>query len=203
MWLFRKDPQKFVSKHFDSILRKAVEHLKNSPLHVFDPMPNIDGNGVYAIYYLGNESIYCDIRICYPEVLNNPIYVGKAVPRGWRSSRQEGGNSNNLQKRLEEHYRSLEQAQNLWQPNFRFKYITLSADLITAVEAEAIRTFKPLWNSVIEGFGNHNVGRTRLSQQRSAWDTIHPGRPWADNMDGPTSYDVEGDIYERLERLGD
>lgn len=201
MWPFgKKDPHEFASKHFNFILKKAVCQLERSPVHLFDPMEEISGNGVYAIYYQGNGSIYYDIKIHFPNKLKSPIYVGKAVPRGWRSARQDDGNSSNLQKRLEEHAKSIIQAENLWLPDFYFKYITLNADLITAVEAEAIRTFRPLWNSAIEGFGNHNVGRNRLGQQRSDWDTIHPGRPWAADMEGPADYDVEGYIYDKLDK---
>jgi len=29
------------------------------------------------------------------------------------------------------------------------------------------------------GFGNHDPGAGRYNQQRSPWDVIHPGRPWA------------------------
>ncbi len=57
-------------------------------------------------------------------------------------------------------------------------------DLIVPVEAELIRTFKPLWNSAIDGFGNHHVGGHRFDQVVSDWDTLHPGRPWAEKLKG-------------------
>jgi hypothetical protein len=38
---------------------------------------------------------------------------------------------------------------------------------------------EPLWNQKLDGFGNHDPGAGRYNQQRSPWDVIHPGRPWA------------------------
>jgi len=39
--------------------------------------------------------------------------------------------------------------------------------------------FSPLWNRMLDGFGNHDPGAGRYNQQRSPWDVVHPGRPWA------------------------
>jgi hypothetical protein len=46
-------------------------------------------------------------------------------------------------------------------------------------ESLLIEKTKPLWNIVVDGFGNHDPGSGRYNQQISAWDTIHPGRQWA------------------------
>lgn len=42
--------------------------------------------------------------------------------------------------------------------------------------------FKPIWNKVLDGFGNHDPGKGRYEQQKSKWDTLHPGRAWARNL---------------------
>lgn len=39
--------------------------------------------------------------------------------------------------------------------------------------------FRPVWNMVIDGFGNHDPGSGRYNQKISSWDTLHPGRSWA------------------------
>lgn len=39
--------------------------------------------------------------------------------------------------------------------------------------------FRPLWNVVVAGFGNHDPGKGRRGQEKSVWDTLHPGRSWA------------------------
>jgi hypothetical protein len=43
-------------------------------------------------------------------------------------------------------------------------------------ESLLIRQFRPLWNVVVEGFGNNPTGGPREGQKRSPWDTLHPGR---------------------------
>ena len=43
-----------------------------------------------------------------------------------------------------------------------------------------IEMFAPLWNRVLDGFGNHDPGKGRYQQQRSPWDVLHPGRAWAE-----------------------
>ena len=42
-------------------------------------------------------------------------------------------------------------------------------DLI-GVEAAMTRKHKPLWNSCIDGFGNHDPGSGRHHQAKSEWD---------------------------------
>ena len=39
-----------------------------------------------------------------------------------------------------------------------------------------IEKFGPIWNVVIDGFGNNPVGSGRENQKRSSWDVLHPGR---------------------------
>jgi hypothetical protein len=57
-------------------------------------------------------------------------------------------------------------------------------DLIVPVESELIRRHKPLWNSVVDGFGNHDPGSGRYDQAPSEWDVLHPGRPWVERLTG-------------------
>jgi len=66
------------------------------------------------------------------------------------------------------------------------------SNLIGTVEAALIRLYKPLWNSVIDGFGNHDPGKGRYEQAKSEWDVIHPGRNWAKRLRGqsPNIYDI-------------
>lgn len=195
MWPFvKRDPQRFISRKFEKILKNAVVHLSDSPRHPFRDLGEIYGNGVYAIYHDGPYHLYDWVAIDN----SSPIYIGKAVPRGWRSSRVGNPDSFNLYKRLSDHRNSISQAENLSVANFSYKYVILNPDLIASVEAEAIRAFSPMWNSAIEGFGNHNVGRNRLGQEKSEWDVLHPGRPWADQMNGPDSDEVEERIRRKL-----
>jgi len=56
------------------------------------------------------------------------------------------------------------------------------SDLITVLEADLIRLYTPLWNSVIDGFGIHDPGSGRYGQAQSEWDMLHPGRAWVARM---------------------
>ena len=59
--------------------------------------------------------------------------------------------------------------------------------MIGTVEASLIRQYTPIWNSCIDGFGNHDPGSGRYDQAKSDWDILHPGRSWADRLRGAHS----------------
>jgi hypothetical protein len=56
--------------------------------------------------------------------------------------------------------------------------------MISTVEAALIKLNRPLWNTSVDGFGNHDPGKGRYEQARSDWDVIHSGRKWADKCNG-------------------
>lgn len=56
--------------------------------------------------------------------------------------------------------------------------------MIGTIEASLIKLSTPLWNSALDGFGNHDPGKGRYQQAKSDWDVIHPGRMWADRCQG-------------------
>jgi hypothetical protein len=45
-----------------------------------------------------------------------------------------------------------------------------------------IDLFNPVWNKLIDGFGNHDPGSGRYLQKRAPWDELHPGRAWAEKL---------------------
>lgn len=73
-----------------------------------------------------------------------------------------------------------------------------SVDLIGTVEAALIRYYQPLWNTTIDGFGNHDPGSGRYSQAKSDWDVIHPGRLWAEKCTGASATvdSIEDKLYK-------
>jgi len=88
-----------------------------------------------------------------------------------------------LHGRLREHSRSLEMGEGLSLEDFQCRMMILedaASDLIGTVEAALIRNYRPLWNSLIDGFGNHDPGSGRYEQAKSDWDVCHPGRLWAE-----------------------
>ena len=65
-----------------------------------------------------------------------------------------------------------------------------------------ISWYRPLWNIVVDGFGNNDPGGRRATQYRSSWDILHPGRPWVDKLaEGETTAsDVRSKIAEHFRK---
>jgi len=177
----------FRSPEFQSVVEKAIKFFEGTPVHQLPPPSRFTGCGVYALYYLGGYEPYAKIAKSNQDACALPIYVGKAVPPGWRAARVVAEESASLHNRLGEHTRSIRQAKNLKSCDLQCRFMILQGaegDLIVPVEAALIRNYEPLWNSVIDGFGNHDPGSGRYNQARSEWDVLHPGRPWADRLKG-------------------
>ena len=147
-----------------------------------DPYMEIEGPGIYALYYAGPFDPYRPVSIA-----DRPIYVGKAVPPG--SRRGEGVDSTvpALRRRLREHTRSIEAAANLEVADFAFRSLAVQPVWIALAERFLIDRHKPVWNVCLDGFGDHDPGRGRSGSRKSRWDTLHPGRPWADRLSGERS----------------
>lgn len=156
----------------EALLKKELE-----PLAELTPF---QGAGVYALYYHGDFPAYKDIR-SVKGVREVPIYVGKAVPAGARKGGlgldQDPGSV--LYKRLREHAESIRSVSNLRVEDFQCRYLVVDDIWIPLGEALVIARFGPLWNNLVDGFGNHDPGKGRHAGLRPRWDTLHPGRPWA------------------------
>jgi len=197
----------FHSAEFRSVVNEAVEFFGSTPIHGLPPLNRFVGTGVYALYYLGRFELYATIAARNRAACAYPIYVGKAVPPGWRIARVRESESATLYQRLREHGRSVEQAENLDLNDFRCQLMILrdtESDLLVPVEAELIRRHRPPWNCVVDGFGNHDPGKGRYNQARSEWDVLHPGRPWADRLTGESAplEDIVTEVKEFLDKSG-
>lgn len=143
------------------------------------------GAGVYAIYYTGDFDTYAKLREWNPCVddLSVPIYVGKAVPTGGRKGNVDpevSAKGTALYSRLDEHRKSIEQTSNLEIDDFWCRYLVVDDIWIPLGESLLIQRHRPIWNSLIDGFGNHDPGSGRHKGARPNWDTLHPGRSWAE-----------------------
>lgn len=178
----------FCSPTFASVVGEAISFFRNTPIHNLPPNSQFDGAGVYALYYVGTFDLYEHLAKVNQKECEKPIYIGKAVPTGWRTARTDiSPNIHVLYSRLREHARSIEQASNLDVGDFYTRFIILKGveiDLVVPVEAELIRHYVPLWNSLVDGFGNHDPGAGRYNQAKSEWDVLHPGRIWAERLTG-------------------
>lgn len=175
---------------FAELVKDAVRFFNGTPVLPLPPPVSFLGRGVYAIYYIGSNPLYARYAELNRTAYDFPIYVGKAVPKGWRQSRASDNPDNQsreLCSRLRQHHNGLKLAPNLTADDFMCRFVIFEhtgSDMISTVEAALIKLNRPLWNTVVDGFGNHDPGSGRYEQSRSDWDVIHPGRRWAEKCKG-------------------
>ncbi|WGK69011.1 Eco29kI family restriction endonuclease [Candidatus Haliotispira prima] len=190
---FERGEHVYKSSTFDEIIKDTIRFFNGTPVLDLAIEDRFHGTGVYAIYYIGNSERYKEIAEKNRTEFSLPIYVGKAVPRGWRQARLENESNKKtyeLSGRLNEHTRSINQVSNLEIKDFTCRFMILeenTSSLIGTVEAALIRYYKPIWNAQLDGFGNHDPGKGRYNQAKSDWDVIHSGRPWADKCKGDSN----------------
>ncbi|MCF0093114.1 Eco29kI family restriction endonuclease [Micromonospora sp. MH99] len=173
-------------------LGKSVERaLLARPLAPLPPKVAFPGAGLYAIYYVGDLDLYRSIAPPRHEPGEIPIYVGRASAPGARqgalglrsTTRQPA-----LFNRLKEHAKSVQLAEvysdeqgqpGLHLADFLCRYLVADDIWVPLAEALLIAHYRPVWNVLIDGFGNHDPGKGRGGQARSSWDMLHPGRAWA------------------------
>lgn len=199
---FDRSEHVYHSEEFVELVKDAVRFFNGTPVHKIPLTERFTGTGVYAIYYTGKNTIYAPYAQTNRLEYKHPIYVGKAVPKGWRQSRTSDDAkkpSTELYSRIREHSRNIEKVDSLDIRDFSCRFVIFEAegsDMIGTIEAALIKLNQPLWNSALDGFGNHTPGNGRFNQAKSDWDVIHPGREWADKCLGtPRSEDV---ILERV-----
>ncbi len=160
--------------------KSVVEALLSSAPTPLDDILSFDGAGIYAIYYHGPFEPYQSIAL--KDGTGDPIYVGKAVPSGSRKGASLSASSVGrwLFNRISEHRDSIRAAQNLNTVDFSVRYLAVDDIWIPLGEALLISTYNPVWNRLIDGFGNHDPGAGRYNGLRPLWDVLHPGRSWAE-----------------------
>ncbi len=188
----REDHLYHCPPEFEELVKDAVRFFNGTPVHPLPPPEKFMGAGVYAIYCISKSGIYADFgRRLNRTAYNVPIYVGKAVPDGWRQSRSldDAEKSTDLYQRLGQHTRSIKVGSGLSISDFACRFAIFEGpaiDMIAAIEAALIAEHRPLWNSVVDGFGNHDPGAGRREGMVPQWDAIHPGRKWAEKLTGGT-----------------
>lgn len=159
----------------------VAEAMLTSRIHPLGDLPEFRGAGIYAIYYAGDFAPYAEIAKRNKDSKNAPIYVGKAVPAG---ARKGGGSGSSLGKplfnRLAEHAESIRAIGNLSIDDFSCRFLVVDDIWIPLGESLLIARYSPVWNALIDGFGNHDPGSGRYNGMRPRWDVIHPGRAWAE-----------------------
>ncbi|MGF1492008.1 MAG: Eco29kI family restriction endonuclease [Microcoleaceae cyanobacterium] len=206
---FNRSQHVYTSPDFDKIVREVISFLNSTPVYQLPISEQFYGTGVYVIYCMAISGIYSKFSTLNRGLLRFPIYVGKAVPKGWRQARQATFGpvrGRELSNRLREHVRSIQLGEGLDLSDYFCRFVILEgkeSDLIGTVEATLIRQYQPLWNTLIDGFGNHDPGKGRYEQAKSNWDVCHPGRAWAEKCQGiPTDKNaLYKNIAEFLDNL--
>lgn len=146
--------------------------------HPLAKIPEFYGAGVYAIYYRGDFAPYAALKD-----RDHPIYVGKADPDN-PAAKDAVSQGTKLSARLNEHARSIRKAVTTLDINdFECRFLIVQTGFQKSAEDYLINFFKPIWNSetkICFGLGKHGDSSETRVNKRSPWDTMHPGREWAD-----------------------
>lgn len=168
----------------ENLGKSVADSLMDQKAQALGSVEAFQGAGVYVIYYSGSYAPYAKLGEWNdtkkgPQI---PIYIGKAVPTGGRKGNVDpeiSAKGSSLYRRLEEHRSSIEQSSNLDIADFSCRYLVVDDIWIPLGESLLISRHRPIWNSLIDGFGNHDPGKGRYKGARPSWDTLHPGRSWA------------------------
>ena len=182
---------------------EAMLGRKARPLGALRPFV---GAGIYALYYGGGFPAYQRLAALNdPDDPQAPIYVGKAVPKGGRKGDlplAAATTGQALYRRLSEHAETVTESQNLQIDDFTCRYLVVDDIWIPLAESLLIAKFSPVWNLVVDGFGNHDPGKGRYQGMRPRWDVLHPGRAWATKCkDRPETPDhIAQEVRSRLDQ---
>lgn len=180
----------YQNSKFAQLVNEAISFFISLPFFKLTELKKFNGVGVYALYYNGRFEPYNALNSIINGEAIYPIYVGKAVPTGWRQAKSNvliKTQGTELFRRINEHKKSIEAVDNLDHCDFFVRFMIFSdelTDMISTIESRLISRHKPLWNTTIDGFGNHDPGKGRYQQAKSDWDVLHPGRAFADKCLG-------------------
>lgn len=207
---FERSEHVYKSTAFAELVKDAVRFFNGTPVHPLPPSEAFLGTGVYALYYIGKNPLYKRYAVLNRLSYAYPIYVGKAVPKGWRQARVSDNTLNQSREligRLREHGRNIQHCSELSLGDFMCRFVIFEdegSDMISTIEAALIKLNKPLWNTTVDGFGNHDPGSGRYEQSKSEWDVIHEGRAWANKCKGvhAEKAEITSKIERHLKKLG-
>jgi len=147
--------------------------------HSLSHIPDFYGAGVYAIYYKGDFAPYAMLKS-----REHPIYVGKADPDN-PAAKDAVKQGTKLSARLREHANNIRKARTTLRiEDFECRFLIVQTGFQKSAEDYLINFFKPIWNSetkICFGLGKHGDSSDTRGNKRSPWDTMHPGRAWADS----------------------
>lgn len=179
--------------------RFTAAALLIQPRHPLGEVEKFYGSGVYALYYNGEFPAYQALS-----GTETPIYTGKADPSvAHAPSPTEQGDA--LSRRINEHRKSIKAVEGVGGisvDEFEIRYLVTSSGFQTTAETFLINYFRPVWNretKICFGIGKHGDDAKTRRNNKSPWDTLHPGRRWAEgNKEVRTPKQIMQDIADHL-----
>ena len=202
------NPPSFNPLDYSSLSSSLADALMNSPLAPLSKVEPFYGYGVYALFYVGDYPAYHKLSE-HNRIHDGswPIYIGKSSPstRKGIDISPETVNTKDAGKGLynrisTDHRRSIENASNLDIADFSARLLVLSYVWVPLAETALIARYEPVWNSYVDGFGNHDPGMGRQQGRISHWDVLHPGRGHEKYAPSQRTMDeISREVTQRLE----
>ncbi|WP_406871025.1 Eco29kI family restriction endonuclease [Thioclava sp. 'Guangxiensis'] len=196
------DPVKLPDAFFDPSEPRLIGHfvalaLISQERKRLDSIEPFYGSGVYAIYYTGPEGLYAPISST-----ETPIYVGKADPPAGAATIT--AQETKLYGRLNEHRKNIDKVAGINLADFEYRALAVQSGYQAAAESHLINLFRPIWNNetkILFGLGKHGDAASTRSNNKSPWDTVHPGRKWAvGNPEAKTIDTIYAEVTAHFER---
>lgn len=190
--------------HYDNLGASIARALEEAPVLDLSTLAAFDGAGIYALYYTGSFAAYKELATVNRQQPGTwAMYIGKADAESSRKGDPNQAHTEvgpKLFNRIRNHQKSIEAAQNLNIEDFQVRALAIAPTWIPLAEVVAIRIHQPVWNVLVDGLGNHDPGKGRYNGMRPRWDTVHPGRVWADRLQprNESPQDITQDITEYL-----
>lgn len=189
---------------YENLGASIARALEERPVVPLDSLGKFDGAGIYALYYTGPYPAYQLLaERNRAESGSWAIYIGKAEAENARKGDPNQAHNSvgpKLYNRINDHLASIQAATNLDVKDFQIRALTITPTWISLAEVVAIRIHHPVWNAVIDGLGNHDPGSGRYKGMKPRWDTLHPGRVWADRLQlrNESAQDIQQDAINFL-----
>lgn len=145
------DPIPYNPLDRDNLGRSVADALLDRPVFPLAKLNSFVGEGIYALYYVGDHPAYEEIAIRNrDDHFLLPIYVGKAVPKGARKGEVRTGRTKSrvLFNRLKEHRDSIKLVEahpssSLKLDDFYCRYLVVEDIWIPLGESLLIAKFSP------------------------------------------------------------
>lgn len=168
----RRETLRFDPLDIDNLMLSVARTLMSEPLYYFDDLPEFGGGGLLAVYYDGGFEPYAPIS-----GTDTPLYVGgAALSRAGVSGRRT--DSRVLFQRLRRHGKSLMEivGHEFGLRDFRCRFLVVDDIWIAPTQQLLVTMHRPLWNTVLTGFGANEQGSTARMSRPSRWSELHSQR---------------------------